>query len=124
MKPFFRPIAALILSLAVMAQPAAARAKTRERIPTILISIDGFRPDYISPTLTPNLAAIAAKGVSGTMTPSFPRVTFPNHWTLATGLRPDRHGVINGAMSDAAHPGIIFGKTSEQPWWWDGSGGP
>jgi len=116
MKRLFRLIVALILPLA---QPALAREQAR--IPTILISIDGFRPDYISPALTPNLAAIAANGVSGTMTPSFPSVTFPNHWTLATGLRPDRHGIINGAMSDAAHPGVIFGKTSEQPWWWEGT---
>ncbi|MBN9143481.1 MULTISPECIES: alkaline phosphatase family protein [unclassified Novosphingobium] len=128
MKQFFRLMAALFLSLALslagLVPPAAARGKAPERIPTILISIDGLRPDYISPALTPNLAAIAAKGVSGTMTPSFPSITFPNHWTLATGLRPDRHGIINGAMSDPAHPGVIFGKSSEQPWWWDGSGGP
>jgi predicted AlkP superfamily pyrophosphatase or phosphodiesterase len=58
---FFRLMAALFLLQVTLAVPVAARGKASERIPTILISIDGFRPDYISPTLTPNLAAIAAR---------------------------------------------------------------
>ncbi len=108
---------ALLLS-SLLAQPAAARAPVKRPV-TILISIDGFRPDYISPALTPTLSAISRKGVAGTMRPSFPSITFPNHWTLATGLRPDHHGIVNGTMLDASHPGVVFGKTSEQPWWWD-----
>ena len=116
MKRFVAAFALLLASLA--AQPAMARAADKRPV-TILISIDGFRPDYISPALTPTLSAISTAGVAGTMRPSFPSVTFPNHWTLATGLRPDRHGIVNGAMLDPAHPGVVFGKASEQPWWWD-----
>lgn len=61
---------------------------------TILISCDGFRWDYPLFYDTPFLDAMAAKGVSGEMVPSFPSKTFPNHYTLATGLRPEHHGII------------------------------
>ena len=60
----------------------------------ILISCDGFRWDYPQFYDTPFLDAMAAKGVSGEMVPSFPSKTFPNHYTLATGLRPEHHGII------------------------------
>ena len=58
--------------------------------PVILISIDGFRADYLDRGLTPTLAALAASGVrADAMKPSFPTLTFPNHYTLVTGLYPD-----------------------------------
>jgi len=99
--------------------PAGAGAGRRAPV-TILISIDGFRADYLGLGLTPNLAALAGEGVSAAMRPSFPAVTFPQHWTLVTGLVPDHHGVVNGIMRDAGHPGELFGKESNQAFWWDG----
>ncbi|NBC36313.1 alkaline phosphatase family protein [Novosphingobium sp. FSY-8] len=111
---------ASLAAVALLSAPVMA-APRRAPLPTILISIDGFRPDYLSPALTPNLWALAHSGTQGTMRPAFPSITFPNHWTLVTGLRPDRHGVINGAMADPAHPGAIFGKGSEEPFWWEGA---
>ncbi|RZL99292.1 MAG: alkaline phosphatase family protein, partial [Sphingomonas sp.] len=77
------------------AQPAAPIATTATAAPvTILVSIDGFRPDYLERGVTPSLNRLKAAGVSAAMRPSFPSVTFPNHWTLVTGLRPDRTGVV------------------------------
>lgn len=67
----------------------AASART-----TILISCDGFRWDYPQFYSTPFLDAMAERGVSGELVPSFPSKTFPNHYTLATGLRPEHHGII------------------------------
>ncbi len=92
---------------------------------TILVSIDGFRPDYLRQGNTPTLDALAARGVSATMRPSFPTMTFPNHYTMVTGLRPDRHGVINNTMLDPARPGVQF-KTSDpkqvrDAFWWNGA---
>lgn len=116
--PVLLALLVLTPSLPVCAKQAN-RAKQPERPVTILISIDGFRPDYRSPALTPNLLAIGAGGISGMMRPSFPSVTFPNHWTLATGLRPDRHGIVNGTMFDPSHRDAVFGKSSEEAWWWD-----
>ncbi|MBB6251764.1 ectonucleotide pyrophosphatase/phosphodiesterase [Nitrospirillum iridis] len=70
--------------------------------PVILVSIDGFRADQIDRGATPTLAAVAADGVRAkSMRPSFPSLTFPNHYTLVTGLYPDHHGIVNNAMEDA-----------------------
>ncbi len=100
-------------------RPAAVAAPVEARAPvTILVSIDGFRPDYLARGVTPNLNALAAAGISASMRPSFPSITFPNHWTLVTGLRPDRNGVVGNRMEDATHPGMVFTMQSEEPFWW------
>ena len=67
----------------------------------LLISIDGLHPDRVNPTDSPNVARLAATGVQARwMTPSYPSLTFPNHYTIATGLRPDRHGIVHNSMHD------------------------
>ncbi|MFZ4380976.1 MAG: ectonucleotide pyrophosphatase/phosphodiesterase [Sandarakinorhabdus sp.] len=82
------------------APPAAAVSAPAH--PVILISVDGLRADYLRRGLTPNISALAARGVTTpAMRPSFPSLTFPNHYTLVTGLRPDRHGIVNNNMDDA-----------------------
>ena len=88
---------------------------------TILVSIDGFRPDYLDRGVTPNLNRLRAGGVFASMRPSFPSVTFPNHWTLVTGLRPDRSGIVGNKMQDAARPGETFTMASDDPFWWSES---
>lgn len=91
--------------------------------PVILVSIDGFRPDYLDRGQTPTLSRLAAEGVRASMRPSFPSVTFPNHYTLVTGLRPDRHGMINNRMEDSARPGVVFTisnvAVASDPIWWE-----
>jgi predicted AlkP superfamily pyrophosphatase or phosphodiesterase len=119
---------ALILSLvagcATTGQRPAAQSEPRTTV-TILVSIDGFRPDYLSPQATPNLAALAKSGAVAEMRPSFPSVTFPNHYTIVTGLRPDHHGIVSNAMEDAARPGERFklsdARQALDPFWWDGA---
>ncbi len=61
---------------------------------TVVVSLDGFRWDYVEAYDCPFLRAMGELGVKATMTPSFPSKTFPNHYTLATGLVPDHHGII------------------------------
>ncbi|NOU47583.1 MAG: alkaline phosphatase family protein [Bacteroidales bacterium] len=61
----------------------------------VILSLDGFRWDYIDKFPTPNLDYIAKHGVKAkSMIPGFPSVTFANHYTLATGLYPDHHGIV------------------------------
>jgi len=67
----------------------------------ILVSIDGFSPDYLGKGQTPVLDGLVAGGAFGPMRPSFPSVTFPNHYTLVTGLHPDHHGVVGNRFTDA-----------------------
>lgn len=108
---------ALLALLALIAGPASAKAR---RAPiTILVSIDAFRADYLDRGLTPNLTALAAKGISAAMRPSFPTKTFPNHYAMVTGLRPDRNGIVANKMEDAARPGVTFTtKNSNDAFWW------
>ena len=91
-----RQIAASILALSLTAcapvAPAVPQPLQRTGPASILlISLDAFRVDYLQRGLTPNLARIAREGVRAEwMTPSYPSLTFPNHYTIVTGLRPSQ----------------------------------
>lgn len=62
----------------------------------VILSMDGFRWDYPDKANTPNLDWIAKNGVKAkSLQPSFPSLTFPNHYSMATGLYPDHHGIVN-----------------------------
>jgi len=100
----------------IIAAPLAAQVP--ERPVTILISIDGFRADYLDRPAAPRLKALADAGVRAAMHPSFPTTTFPNHYTLVTGLRPDRHGIVANTMDDARKPGVTFTMANADPFWW------
>jgi alkaline phosphatase D len=58
----------------------------------VMVSFDGFRWDY------PNLRAVANAGVSAELVPCFPTKTFPNHYSIATGLYPDHHGIVQNTF--------------------------
>ena len=62
---------------------------------------------------------LAREGAAGPMLPSFPSKTFPNHWTLVTGLSPDRHGIVGNQMEDPSRPGETFTMASDDPFWWN-----
>ena len=82
-------------------QRPAATARTAPTASLLLVSIDGLHPDRITVDDSPNLARLAAGGVQARwMTPSYPSLPFPNHYTIATGLRPDRHGIVHNSMID------------------------
>jgi len=81
--------------------PTAVAAAAPPKL--LLISIDGLRADALDRGLTPNLQRLIDGGVRARwMTPSYPSLTFPNHYTIVTGLRPDHHGIVNNSMDDAA----------------------
>lgn len=68
----------------------------------ILISLDGFMPAYLDRVDTPNLDRLASTGVKAeALITSFPTKTFPNHYTMVTGLHPANHGIISNNMYDA-----------------------
>lgn len=89
---------------------------------TILISLDGFRADFLNRDLTPALNAFVASGVSPRyMLPSFPSVTFPNHFTLVTGLYPESHGVVGNTFWDPKLQEEFYytdPARSMDPKWW------
>ncbi|MCE2777810.1 MAG: ectonucleotide pyrophosphatase/phosphodiesterase [Algoriphagus sp.] len=65
----------------------------------ILISLDGFRHDYVERFQPENLSRFIAQGTAAKgLIPSFPTKTFPNHYTIATGMLPEHHGLVDNAF--------------------------
>lgn len=124
MLPRLLALGALAVLQACMTPPVTApsthAAPAGQRAPvTILVSIDGFRPDYLDRGDTPVLSRLAAEGARGSMQPSFPTKTFPNHYAIATGLHPDRNGIVGNRMEDPRRPGETFTMANVDPFWWD-----
>ncbi len=98
-----------------------APASVAERA-VLLVSLDGFRADYIQRPTAVRLRTLAASGVRAErMVPAFPSKTFPNHYTLVTGLHPEHHGIVANSMWDD-----VIGKkftiadtlvTHDTRWW-------
>ncbi|WP_165186210.1 ectonucleotide pyrophosphatase/phosphodiesterase [Caulobacter soli] len=114
----------VVMTLGAWAGPLSARAAPPAKSAlTILISLDGFRPDYLDRGVTPTLGALAADGARGAMRPSFPSLTYPNHYTLVTGKRPDHHGMVNNTLEDAEIPDVNFSMSNHAAVgdgrWWD-----
>jgi predicted AlkP superfamily pyrophosphatase or phosphodiesterase len=95
-----------VLLAALLAAAGGAAPSPPPPAPLIVVSFDGFRWDYLDRGLTPNLARLAAGGVRlRALVPSFPTKTFPNHYTLVTGLEPEHHGIVDNVMRDPATGG-------------------
>ena len=77
-------------------------AATLKKHYVILVSLDGFRYDYAKKHDAKNLQALAASGATAPdgMIPAYPSLTFPNHYTLATGLYPEHHGIVANSFYD------------------------
>ncbi|HTM70533.1 MAG TPA: ectonucleotide pyrophosphatase/phosphodiesterase, partial [Luteimonas sp.] len=90
----------------------------------LLVSIDGLRADVIGSGVMPTLDALATHGVHADwMNPSYPSLTFPNHYTLVTGLRPDHHGIVNNTMRDPVLGAFSLSNRAavEDARWWGGT---
>lgn len=69
--------------------------------PTLLISFDGFRYDYLDRVSTPHFDSLKTAGVSaGGLISVFPTKTFPNHYSIVTGLYPEHSGLVGNVMYD------------------------
>jgi predicted AlkP superfamily pyrophosphatase or phosphodiesterase len=122
MKFLFRVLCCL--ALAFSAGCATAPRLASRPAPLLLVSIDGYRADYLERGLTPTVAGLARAGVHTSMQPSFPSLTFPNHYTIVTGLRPDHHGIVNNTMYDAGLGKFSLGNrkaVSDGRWWAQGT---
>ncbi len=69
----------------------------------ILVSLDGFRFDYAKRYHADHLLTLATQGASASegMLPAYPSITFPNHYTIVTGLYPEHHGIVANTFYDA-----------------------
>jgi predicted AlkP superfamily pyrophosphatase or phosphodiesterase len=102
-----RLLAALACAAAVLAGSAPAQTTLPVRHDAaphrvVLISLDGFRWDYLQRPAARRLRELASRGVRAErLVPSFPSKTFPNHYTLVTGLYPENHGIAANVMRDS-----------------------
>jgi len=79
----------------------ASSGNKAKRSYLVVLSLDGFRWDYSQMYNTPNLDRLAQEGVKArSMVPCFPSKTFPNHYSIATGLYPEHHGIVLNTFSD------------------------
>ena len=122
-----------VLVVAALALAASGIACVRVRMsagndarPTqrvVLISLDGFRWDYVDRPPAVRIRELAARGVRAErMLPAFPSKTFPNHYTLVTGLDPEEHGIVANVMKDPVLGTFWLIDTLAQrdPRWWGG----
>jgi ectonucleotide pyrophosphatase/phosphodiesterase family protein 5 len=109
-----------VLVLNSVAQPIHQDQRPKPLV--ILVSLDGFKPSYLSETSTPNLFKLALQGASSRgLISAFPSLTFPNHVTLVTGQLPDEHGIVNNTMTDpSTEQRFTLGSREavENPFWW------
>lgn len=102
--------------------PEATEAHEPEARPgLILISLDGFHPSYLDRHPTPSLDWIAGGVRAESLIPPFPSLTFPSHYTLVTGLHPERHGIVSNTFYDPER-GEIFklgdpASMTDGSWW-------
>ena len=109
-------VAVVLVILVGFAQPVAGPI-------VVLISFDGWRWDYIDRAEVPHLRALASRGVRADgLIPSFPSKTFPNHYTLVTGLYPENHGIVSNVIVDPEFPErfTMASQTAKTGRWWGG----
>ncbi len=99
-------------------------AETLKKSYVILISSDGFRYDYFKKYNAQNLLNIAQNGVwaENGMYPSYPSITFPNHYSIVTGLYPSHHGIVDNIFYDPARKEMykIGSETVKDGSWYGG----
>jgi len=119
-----RRVLLLILLAVWWAGTGRAQAPVTDLKPTvILVSLDGWRWDYAQKYSAPTLERIIKRGVSGPLIPSFPSKTFPNHYTIVTGLYPGHHGIVANAVEDpptGRRLTMSNRKEVQDPMWWGG----
>ncbi|KAM6954085.1 ectonucleotide pyrophosphatase/phosphodiesterase family member 1 [Aplochiton taeniatus] len=96
-----------------------------DKPPLILVSMDGFRAGYLQSysNLLPVLNKLRKCGTSTPyMRPAYPTKTFPNHYTLVTGLYPESHGIVDNKMYDVTRNASFSLKAAEKfnPKWYQG----
>jgi predicted AlkP superfamily pyrophosphatase or phosphodiesterase len=114
-----RVLVAIVITIATI---GAQRRSGGDPI-LVLISFDGWRWDYLDRLPAPNLKALAARGVRAKeLVPSFPTFTFPNHYTIVTGLYPGHHGIVHNVIDDVAYPlrFTMSAATAKEGRWWGG----
>jgi predicted AlkP superfamily pyrophosphatase or phosphodiesterase len=112
------------LTLGACAAHNAAVESPDEQPVVILVSIDGWRWDYTDRFQPPTIGRLAASGVTADgLIPVFPSKTFPNHFSMVTGLHAAAHGITSNNIVDPRLPGrftLSNRDVQQDPRWWHG----
>jgi predicted AlkP superfamily pyrophosphatase or phosphodiesterase len=121
-----RVVVGLLLVLACAGAGIAQSGRAAAEFPptVILVSFDGWRWDYDTKAPAPNLRSLMARGVRAeSLIPSFPSKTFPNHYTIVTGLYPGHHGIVGNVVRDPQTGRTLRMSDAREvrdPLWWGG----
>ena len=111
----------IVLCTFVGMSSAEAQRAPAPKQTVVMISLDGFRADYLDRAPAVHLRALAARGVRAErMVPSFPSKTYPNHYALVTGLYPEHNGIVANSMQDAVLGHFAIGDdpaVRDARWW-------
>ena len=110
----------LFIAVLVGLWPASGRSlQTSSKPVVLLISLDGFRWDYLNRGVSPNINALAARGVRAkSLISVFPSETFPNHYSIVTGVYPEKHGIVRNNMYDPAFNSSFSPPIAYDSRWW------
>src|SRR5918995_3264069 len=89
----------------------------------VLIGIDGFHPSYLERPSSRHLRDLARTGARArSLIPVFPTLTFPNFYSMATGLYPEHHGIVSNTIKDPVLGRFALRDTGavRDPRWWGG----
>jgi predicted AlkP superfamily pyrophosphatase or phosphodiesterase len=106
----------------IVAVTTGASAQTASST-VLLIGIDGFHPSYLERPASPHLRELARAGARArSLIPVFPTLTFPNFYTMATGLYPEHHGIVSNTMMDSSLGRFTLRDRAavRDPRWWGG----
>jgi len=110
--------------LAIILFAFTALSYAQEKPYVLLVSFDAFRWDYLNRGITPNLEKVKEAGASAlSFQPSFPSKTFPNHYSIITGMYPAHHGIIGNSITDPFTKGAYKMSDSNavrDAWWYQG----
>lgn len=112
---------ALVGWTTISAVSAEAVTATQNPVPVIVISLDGLRHDYIAKFEPPYLSQLVQQGTVAKLEPVYPSKTFPNHISLATGLYPSKHGIVDNYFYDSERSDFYgMGKGYDDSTWLNG----
>ena len=127
MKIFPKLLVPIFLISVIVLQGCGSEQSVDEQSPqkVLLISIDGFMNEYLDRNFTPNFDRFIEEGTRAEyLIPVFPTKTFPNHYSQATGLLVENHGIISNSFpDDSLNARFSFGPPEESPddeRWWGG----
>jgi predicted AlkP superfamily pyrophosphatase or phosphodiesterase len=111
---------AWLLQVGASSQVLSAQAGQQS---VVLVALDGFHPSYLDRPVSSHLQSLARRGVRARwLVPVFPTKTFPNFYSIATGLYPEHHGIVSNTMRDSVLGRFALWRSGavRDPRWWGG----